>query len=154
MSHKSGHAIIERNASSSLREKQSLFVFLVSLLIEEAYDRGFELTFGEAWRSDEQAEINAIGPTLRDRVARAIEIFAPRLAIKIGNNGNTSGIRNSLHQERLAIDLHLFKNGAYLTGTEAHRELGEWWERLHPLCRWGGRFNDGNHYSLEHEGRK
>jgi hypothetical protein len=27
--------------------------------------------------------------------------------------------------------------------------LGEFWEGLHPLCRWGGRFNDGNHYSIE-----
>lgn len=101
-----------------LREKQSLFVRLVGLLIAEAYERGYELTFGE---------------TVRDR-AKAKSY--------------------SLHPDRLAIDLNLFKDGQYLTSTEAHRELGEWWEQLHPLCRWGGRFNDGNHYSLEHEGRK
>jgi hypothetical protein len=23
---------------------------------------------------------------------------------------------------------------------------------MHPDCRWGGRFNDGNHYSFEHNG--
>lgn len=156
MSHKSGHIIIERSANSSLREKQSLFVYLSALLIEEAYERGYELTFGEAWRSDEQAEINAVGPVMRDRVSKVIEFLAPMLAMKISNNGKIRGSRNSLHQDRLALDLNLFKNGAYLTGTEAHRELGEWWERQHPLCRWGGRFEDadGNHYSLEHEGRQ
>lgn len=64
------------------------------------------------------------------------------------------GSSRSCHQLKLAIDLNLFRAGVYLTRTEDHRELGEWWERQHPLCRWGGRFQDGNHYSLEHEGRK
>lgn len=27
-------------------------------------------------------------------------------------------------------------------------------EMQHELCRWGGRFKDGNHYSLEHNGVK
>lgn len=59
---------------------------------------------------------------------------------------------NSLHSKRLAIDLNLFRNGEYLTTTEAHLPLGELWERLGGT--WGGRFSkpDGNHYSLEHEG--
>lgn len=59
---------------------------------------------------------------------------------------------NSLHGKRLAIDLNLFRNGEYLTTTEAHLPLGEFWERLGGT--WGGRFStpDGNHYSLEHEG--
>jgi len=61
--------------------------------------------------------------------------------------------KNSNHYIRLAIDLNLFLNGKYLTSTEDHRPLGEYWESLDPACRWGGRFNDGNHYSLEHEGR-
>ena len=64
------------------------------------------------------------------------------------------GIPKSCHQLKLAIDLNLFKEGVYLTRSEDHRELGEWWEKQHPLCRWGGRFKDGNHYSLEHDGRK
>lgn len=60
----------------------------------------------------------------------------------------------SLHRSRLAIDLNLFKDGEYLTSTEDHRELGEWWEHQHELACWGGRFNDGNHYSFTHDGRK
>jgi len=63
------------------------------------------------------------------------------------------GFENSNHTRCLAIDINLFdKDWNYLTKTEDHRIFGEWWEQRHPLCRWGGRFNDGNHYSFEHEG--
>jgi len=73
--------------------------------------------------------------------------------LTLGDAYATTGHKaNSLHYIRLAIDLNLFKNGVYQTTTEAHRELGEYWESLGGT--WGGRFNDGNHYSLEHEGRK
>jgi len=58
----------------------------------------------------------------------------------------------SLHYIRLAIDLNLFKDGTYLTTTEDHRPLGEYWESIGGS--WGGRFGDGNHYSLAHNGRK
>ena len=111
----------------TLREKQSLFVHLVAQLIFEAQMRGYALTFGEAWRPPETAALYA---------------------------KQKKGIANSLHTQRLAIDLNLFKDGKYLPSTEAHRPLGEWWEQQHELCRWGGRFKDGNHYSLEHEGRQ
>lgn len=57
----------------------------------------------------------------------------------------------SLHYLRLAIDLNLFKDGEYLTKSEDHQELGEYWESLGGS--WGGRYGDGNHYSIEHQGR-
>ena len=56
----------------------------------------------------------------------------------------------SLHSVRLAVDLNLFKAGEWLQATEDHRELGEFWESIGGA--WGGRFNDGNHYSLAHAG--
>jgi len=54
---------------------------------------------------------------------------------------------NSYHYRRLAIDLNLFKDGNYLTETEDHRILGEFWKSLGGS--WGGDFarKDGNHYS-------
>ena len=64
------------------------------------------------------------------------------------------GIRNSLHTYKLAVDLNLFYQGEWLRGTNDHIMFGEWWEKLHPLCRWGGRFNDGNHYSVTWKGIK
>jgi len=111
----------------TLREKQSLFVNLVVLLIVEGTKLGYEFTFGTAERSAEEC-------------------------VRLAELGK--GVKDSLHTQRLAIDLNLFKDGVYLSSTESHRPLGEIWENLHPLCRWGGRFKDGNHYSLEHEGRK
>lgn len=59
---------------------------------------------------------------------------------------------NSLHYIRLAIDLNLFKDGVYLTKTSDHKPLGVFWESIGGS--WGGRFGDGNHYSLSHEWRK
>lgn len=67
------------------------------------------------------------------------------------------GHPNSTHKRRLAIDINLFFNGEYLESTVDHEPFGEFWESLHPLARWGGRFRsnpDGNHYSFEHEGVK
>lgn len=78
------------------------------------------------------------------------------------NATSGAGIVNSLHLICLAIDLKLFIDGVYQTESEAYRALGEKWKSLHPLCRWGGDFKDrdgnpkpdGNHFSIEHEGRK
>jgi len=113
----------------TLREKQSLFVRLFAELVRWAYDNGYELTFGEAYRPPETAELYA---------------------------SQGRGVRNSLHRLRLAVDVNLFKDGKYLSASEAHRPLGEHWKSLHELCRWGGDFAkpDGNHYSMEHEGVK
>jgi hypothetical protein len=65
------------------------------------------------------------------------------------------GFPNSNHTRRLAVDFNLFRNGHYLSATESHRPLGEFWESLSTdeiECCWGGRFNDGNHYSFKHRG--
>jgi hypothetical protein len=111
----------------TLGERQRLFTRLVAKLIEHAYEHGYELTLGEAWRTPEQAALNA----------------------KAGK-----GIAQSLHGMRLAIDLNLFRNGEYLTASEDHKPLGEYWKTLHPDCCWGGDFSrpDGNHYSLQFGG--
>lgn len=55
-------------------------------------------------------------------------------------------IQDSFHYKRLAVDLNLFKDGKYLSSTESHRPLGEFWESIGGS--WGGRWEDGNHYSL------
>jgi len=60
--------------------------------------------------------------------------------------------KGSLHELGLAIDLNLFKDGKYLSKTDDHLILGEYWELLGGS--WGGRFGDGNHYSMEYNGRK
>lgn len=107
----------------TLRQKQSKFALMVTQLIQKAHEMGYQVTLGEAYRTPEQAVLNA----------------------KSGK-----GIRASLHTQRLAIDLNLFRDGIFLTRTSDHQPLGEWWESIGGS--WGGRFNDGNHYSLEHNG--
>ena len=62
------------------------------------------------------------------------------------------GHKHSLHRQRLAIDLNIFIRGQYCTKSEDYIELGEFWELIGGS--WGGRFNDGNHFSIEHEGMK
>jgi hypothetical protein len=69
------------------------------------------------------------------------------------DDDNIGHMRNSLHYVRLAQDLNLFKDGKWLQKSEDHGPLGAYWKTLNPLCRWGGDWNDGNHYSLAHEGR-
>lgn len=114
----------------TLREKQSVFAILLASLIHKAYALGFEVTLGEAYRPPETAAFYA----------------------KAG-----IGITGSLHTLKLAIDLNLFKNGKWLRKTSDHAPLGEYWESLSTpdyKCTWGGRFGDGNHYSIAHNGRK
>ena len=49
--------------------------------------------------------------------------------------------------------LGLFENGEHMTSTGRYRPRGERREMQHELCRWRGRFQDGNHYSIEHDGK-
>lgn len=64
------------------------------------------------------------------------------------------GHTQSCHGVRLAVDLNLFKDGIYLTSTDAHEISGLKWEGRHTDACWGGHFNDGNHYSFQYQGRK
>jgi hypothetical protein len=108
----------------ALGHLQRRFPPLVAKLLVWAYANGYEITFGECYRSPEQAALNA---------------------------QHGSGIANSLHTLRLAIDLNLFKDGVWLTKTEDFAALGAYWKTLDPLCCWGGDFvtrPDGNHFSM------
>jgi hypothetical protein len=111
----------------TLGDKQRRFTELVGRLIQFAYSSGFELTFGEAYRTPEQAALNA---------------------------QKGVGIAKSLHMQRLAIDLMLFIDDVWQTAPEAYKPLGDYWKSLDPLCRWGGDFKmkDAVHFSMEHEG--
>lgn len=57
-------------------------------------------------------------------------------------------MKNSLHNVGLAQDIDLYRNGVWQDRTEQHLQFGIVWEKMHPHCRWGGRFSDGNHYSF------
>lgn len=119
----------------TLREQRCLFTLLTAKLIIWAFEQGFELSYEEVKRSQAQADANA---------------------------ASGAGISNSLHLLGLAVDFNLYIAGVWQTASEAHAKLGAYWKTLHPLARWGGEFRDskgrpkpdGNHYSLEWQGRK
>lgn len=94
-------------------------------------------------------------PSLRHRQSEFVRMIADLIKytydvlgyeLTFGDAYATTGHKvNSFHYKRLAIDLNLFINGEYQESDEAHKPLGEYWESLGGT--WGGRFNDGNHYS-------
>lgn len=110
----------------TLGEKQRKFTRMIGQLIAYAYANDYELTFGDAYRD-------------------------PRVHGDVGAKKSYSSA-SSNHKIRLAVDFNLFKGGQYMTRSEDYAELGTYWESLGGA--WGGRFNDGNHFSLEHGGRK
>ncbi|MDD1468530.1 M15 family metallopeptidase [Dolichospermum sp. ST_sed5] len=108
-----------------LLDAQFKFSAMLPKLLEYILNNGYNYSIGEAYRTPEQALIYA----------------------KAGK-----GIKDSLHCDRLAIDLNLFKNNMILTKSADYEMVGKYWEFLGGS--WGGRFADGNHFSLSYEGRK
>lgn len=90
------------------------------------YDQGYKVTGGEWWRTPQQAQWNA---------------------------DHGFGIVASLHTERLAADLNIFKpDGTLCLTVEDFRPAGEEWKRRGGS--WGGDFTkpDADHFSLEFNG--
>jgi hypothetical protein len=112
---------------SALLEKQHRFVLMVSDLIKRLAASGYQMTFGDAYRD-------------------------PRVHGQMGEK-RAYGHAKSNHKLRLAVDINLFTtDGMYLQNTADYAEAGAIWEAMGGS--WGGRFDDGNHFSLEHEGTR
>lgn len=110
------------------REARCRFTEALCGLVIQAKNLGYEIAFNE----------------VMDRVTE--------------KDPTTDHMKGSLHELGLAADMDLYKDGKYLDKTEDHLPLGEWWEargkELGLPLTWGGRFRDGNHYSLSWGGRK
>jgi|SRR5882724_1066579 len=121
---------MSRGKLVTLLEKQFLFSKLLGQFLTWCADNGHQVTMGECYRTPEQAALNA-------------------------NKG--SGIQNSLHTLRLAVDLNPFVNGVYQTDGAAYRVLGDYWKTLDTQCCFGGDFHpkpDNDHFSISHNGIK
>ena len=108
-----------------LSQKQSIFAQNIALLLQYIKSKGFSATFGEAFRTQEQANLYA----------------------QAGK-----GIADSLHCKRLAVDLNLINDeGIYLPDSADYKQFGLYWESLNDLNTWGGRFKrmDGNHFEMK-----
>ena len=105
---------VQHSHTETLCDEQAIFSHNVSKLLSFIYKQGYKCSLGEAWRSSEQAALYA----------------------KEGK-----GIQDSLHCERLAIDLNLFDdNDTYLHDREDYEIVGTYWESLHKDNEWGGRW--------------
>jgi len=113
----------------TLAAKQRLFSRLLPRLLDKIHGAGFECALAEGY-----------------------------VGLSVGPEETSPHLRSGGHFKKIAQDLDLFRFNMetlafdYVTDTETHRPFGEFWESLHELCRWGGRFNDGNHYSIEDGG--
>ena len=106
----------------SLQKKQSVFTFNIHLLIELAFKNGFELTFGEVFRTVEQQTIYF--------------------------NTGCSKTMDSRHIQRLAVDFNIFKDGILINDAKTIQPLGELWMTLNTDNVWGGDWNR-NHSVLD-----
>jgi len=148
----------------TLVEKQRLFTRLYTVMIAWAntqwgHKYGIYVVMFETERSRQAARWNSqhcrICKDERDRPVHGIQ------ALSDYHSFVPMGIAKSLHTQRLAGDLGLFKlrkgkPPLYLTDSADYAPLGEHWEKMHPLCCWGGRFKhpDGGHFSVTHGGRR
>lgn len=106
-----------------LSEAQRAFVLDIANLITWAYEQGLELTFGEAYRTEEQQAIY-----VRKGLSRTMD---------------------SWHRKRLAVDMNLFIDGEYQTSSPPYEPLGRYWKAMDPKNVWGGDFKglgDANHF--------
>jgi len=113
-----------------LIENQARFFADLCRLRDKAVEKGYTVTLGEVERTQYQ----------QDEYLRS----------------GKSKKRHSVHQDRLAADLHFYRKDprygvisvdTQLTGEQAKRELtplGEYWESLDPMNVWGGFFPE--HY--------
>lgn len=115
---------------SAQLELEAEFCQAAARLIQRAQICGYQVTGGPLYREPAQAAADA---------------------------ATGSGIVNSLHCQRLAIDLNFYKDGVWITDGSKLADVGAWWKSQGPMYFWGGDFTtrpDGNHFSLSPDGGK
>lgn len=119
----------------SLRAKQSIFALNISKLIVWANENGYEITTGEAYRTNDQQLLYFMG----------YKLLVVGGSLKLAKTKPKSKTMNSYHLKKLAEDINLFIDGEYKTDKESFKPLAEYWKSLHPDnvsgYDWGWDFN-------------
>lgn len=119
----------------SLRAKQSIFALNISKLIVWANENGYEITTGEAYRTNDQQLLYFMG----------YKLLVVGGSLKLAKTKPKSKTMNSYHLKKLAEDINLFIDGEYKTDKESFKPLAEYWRTLHPDnvsgYDWGWDFN-------------
>lgn len=140
--------------------KQELFATLLPKLTAKAHELGYHVRLRELQRpqlmADWYATHCARKVTVDGEPVRCEKLVLHEWHQTEGPDGapphefRRIGSPKSLHIDSLAIDLYLRskETGGMLWAAEHDQPLGEYWESLHELARWGGRFNDAGHFSI------
>ena len=125
-----------------LSEYQRIFTKNIGCLIECAYNNDIELTMGDSYRGQSQVILNYFGYKV---------VNDSREGVKLVKSRKVSNTLKSNHSRRLAQDFNFFINGKLTYDKHKLAVLGEYWESLHPLNRWGGNFKsitDTPHFEM------
>lgn len=117
----------------SLLSNQNTFALNVAQFIVWLNANYYKATFGEAYRPQEMQDI----------------YFKKGLTKK----------KYGKHQDRLAIDLNIFRDGKLLTSAQELKLVGTKWQSMNKSNRWGGDWNgngsthdetfeDPNHFEM------
>jgi len=104
------------NHAYMLGREQEKFSRHVLLLLINIDADGYTFRLGETYRSP------------ADQIARF--------------HSGASQSPSSLHFYKLAIDLFIFKDGKYLKEKKDLQEIGDYWESLDEINKWGGNWNN------------
>lgn len=122
--------ILEREGNQ-LTGKQFLFMSCLGKLLLWCEQNGYTVTGGDLYRSMDSLKCYHCQQPVNYQ----------QLLV---SNGRSHTL-NSLHCNRLAIDLNLFKDGQYIGNDgQAYAPLGQYWESLDPSNHWGG----GDHFPV------
>lgn len=128
----------------SLPEKRCLFTYLLSDLIRWAGGQGIHLAYGEGYVALTDAYLRKLAADLGATLPVSKSLH------KYGNGAHYTGLGKDLIMYRPDKE---GKSQPVENGDDpAWIAVGERWETMHSLARWGGRFQDANHFSLEHQG--
>ena len=108
----------------SLGKNQELFAKMLGEFIGWLYANGYTVRIGEVWRPQEMQD----------------------LYLKTGK----TKAKYSKHQDKVAADLHIFKDSKWFQTKEELKAIGAKWESMNKDNRWGGNFSfiDTPHYEL------
>lgn len=100
---------------SDLVTAQQAFAQMVGHLLNHIYSQGFAVTLDECYRPHDVAQLY---------------------------QEQGRGIGNSLHTQRLAIDLNLWQGEHLCQVAGEYKPFGDWWTAQHVNNRWGGNFTN------------
>ena len=99
----------------SLSTRQIKFTNNIALLIEYCRVNEISLTFGDAYRPQVLQEIY-----FKEKKTKTL---------------------NSKHGMRLAVDFNFFINGKLIYDKDKLQHVGDYWESLDSINKWGGNFS-------------